>query len=122
MQETDAVSETEVRPAETVFGKKNDMMHKLSIDQIYYFEALEKRVYATTKNGQYEVDQKLFEVEELFSDRGFMRVSKSVVLNTEKVAGVKTEEDRTCLAYFSSNASVRVSRSYAKEFRKKIGM
>lgn len=122
VQETDAVSETEVRPAETVFGKKNDMMHKLSIDQIYYFEALEKRVYATTKNGQYEVDQKLFEVEELFSDRGFMRVSKSVVLNTEKVAGVKTEEDRTCLAYFSSNASVRVSRSYAKEFRKKIGM
>lgn len=110
------------KSADTVFGKKNDVMHKLGVDQIYYFEALEKHVYAMTKNGQYEIEQKLFELEEMFADRGFMRVSKSVVLNTERVAGVKPEEDRTCLAYFSSQASVRVSRSYAKEFRNKMGI
>jgi DNA-binding LacI/PurR family transcriptional regulator len=114
--------EREERSITTVFGKRNDMMHKLSVEQILYFEALDKRVYATTKNGQYEVEQRLFELEEVFGDRGFMRVSKSVVLNTEKVAGVKLDEDRTCLAYFSSQMSVRVSRSYAKEFRKKMGM
>ena len=110
------------KSADTVFGKKNDVMHKLGVDQIYYFEALEKHVYAMTKNGQYEIEQKLFELEELFADRGFMRVSKSVVLNTERVAGVKPEEDRSCLAFFSSQISVRVSRSYSKEFRKKMGI
>ncbi len=111
-----------IKSSETVFGKKNDVMHKLGVEQIYYFEALDKHVYAVTKNGQYEIEQRLFELENLFADRGFMRVSKSVVLNTEKVAGVKPEEDRTCLALFSSQASVRVSRSYAKEFRKKMGI
>lgn len=122
MMSLDSEMDTVSKSAGTVFGKKNEMLHKLSIDQIYYFEALEKRVYAITKNGQYEVDQKLFELETLFENRGFMRVSKSVVLNTERVAGVKAEEDRTCLAFFSSQVSVRVSRSYAKEFRSKLGM
>ena len=117
-----AAEEPAVKSADTVFGKKNNVMHRLSIEQILYFEAQEKRVYAVTKNGQYEVNQRLFEIEEVFADRGFLRVSKSVVLHTDKVAGVKTEEDRSCLAYFSSQMFARVSRSYVKEFRKKMGM
>ena len=116
------VDEFVKKSPETVFGKKNNVMHKIAIDQIYYFEALDKHVYAITKNGKYEVNQRLFEIEESFADRSFMRVSKSVVLNTDKVAGVKMDEDRTCLAYFASQTFVRVSRSYAKEFRKKMGM
>lgn len=106
----------------SVFGKKNDVMHKLGVEHIYYFEALDKRVYAVTKGGKYEVDRRLFELEKMFEGRGFMRGSKSVVLNTEKVTGVKAEEDRTCMAFFSAQVSVRVSRSYAREFRKKMGM
>ncbi len=114
--------EAAAKSAEAVFGKKNNMMHKLNVEQVYYFEAQEKHVYATTKSGQYEVSRRLFELEEMYADKGFMRVSKSIVLNTAKVAGVKSEEDRTCLAFFTPQVSVRVSRSYAKEFRKKMGM
>lgn len=110
------------KSTDTVFGKKNDVMHRLNTEHILYFEARDKRVYAVTKNGQYEVNQRLFEIEEMYADKGFMRVSKSVVLHTDKVAGVKTEEDRSCLAYFSSQSFARVSRSYVKEFRKKMGM
>ena len=110
------------KASDTVFGKKNNVMHRLSVEQILYFEAREKREYAVTKSGQYEVNQRLFEIEEVFSNRGFLRVSKSVVLHTEKVVGVKMEEARSCLAYFSSQMFARVSRSYVKEFRKKMGM
>lgn len=116
------MEESLVKSSDTVFGKKNNVMHRLSVEQILYFEATEKKVYAVTKNGQYEVNQRLFEIEEVFADRGFMRVSKSVVLHTDKVAGVKMEDDRSCLAYFSSQTFARVSRSYVKEFRKKMGM
>lgn len=115
-------AEPVIKSSDTVFGKKNNVMHRLNIDQILYFEARDKRVYAVTKNGQYEVNQRLFEIEEMFADRGFMRVSKAVVLQTDKVAGVKTEEDRSCLAYFSSQIFARVSRAYVKDFRKKMGM
>ncbi len=114
--------ESATKSSDTVFGKKNNVMHRLNIEQVLYFEAQDKHVYAVTKNGQYEVNQRLFEIEEMFADKGFMRVSKSVVLHTDKVAGVKTEEDRSCLAYFSSQSYARVSRSYVKEFRRKMGM
>ena len=114
--------EPAVKSADTVFGKKNNVMHRLNVEQILYFEAQDKRVYAVTKNGQYEVNQRLFEIEEMYAEKGFMRVSKSVVLHTDKVAGVKMEEDRSCLAYFSSQTFARVSRSYVKEFRRKMGM
>ena len=122
VQEQTQEEEPVAKFTDVVFGKKDHVMHKLDLDQIFYFEAMEKHVYATTKNGQYEVSQRLFEVEEMFADRAFMRVSKSVVLNTAKVTGVKPEDDRTCLALFTPRSSVRVSRSYAKEFRKRIGM
>ncbi len=116
-----AVEEAD-KPAETVFGKKNNVMHKLGVEQIYYFEALDKHVYAATKNGKYEVNQRLFELEERFGDKNFMRISKSVVLHTDKVAGVKMEDDRTCRAYFSPKEFVRVSRMYLKDFKTKMGL
>lgn len=122
IQEERPAEKSAEKSADTVFGKRNNVMHRLSIEQVLYFEAQDKRVYAVTKNGQYEVNQRLFEIEEMLADRGFMRVSKSVVLHTDKVAGVKMEEDRSCLAYFSSQIFARVSRAYAKDFRKRMGM
>lgn len=122
-QETD----TETKPvagknADIVFGKKNNLMHKLKVENIIYFESLDKRVYAITKNGEYEVNQRLFELEEMYADRRFMRISKSVVINMDKITSVKMEEDRSCKVFFSPQISVRVSRNYIKDFRQRIGM
>lgn len=107
---------------ETVVGRKNNLMHKIKLERIFYFEAQEKHIYAMTKSGAYEVSQRLFEIEEKLSRHRFMRISKSIIMNLDKVVGVKVEEDRTLRAFFSKNQSVRVTRSYIKEFRERIGM
>lgn len=110
------------RSEDAVVGKKNNLMHKVKLDRIFYFEAQEKHIYAVTKNGAYEVNQRLFEIEEKVSVHRFMRISKSIIVNLDKVIGVKVEEDRTLRAFFSKTQSVRVTRSYIKEFRERIGM
>lgn len=110
------------KEAEAVFGKKNNLMHKIKVENIFYFEALDKKVYAITKNGEYEVSQRLFELEEMYVGRRFMRISKSIVINMDKIASVKMEEDRSCKVFFTSQTSVRVSRNYIKDFRLRIGM
>ena len=97
-------------------------MHKLKLENILYFEALDKRVYAITKNETYEVNQRLFEIEELCADKRFMRISKSVVLNLDRISSVKLEEDRSCKVILTPQMSVRVSRAYIKEFRMRLGM
>ena len=107
---------------DTVFGKKDNLMHKMKIENILYFEALDKKVHAITKSGAYEVNQRLFEIEEMYADRRFMRISKSIVMNMDKIASVKMEEDRSCKVFFSPHSWVRVSRNYLKEFRQRIGM
>lgn len=107
---------------DVVFGKKDSMMHKIKTENVLYFESLEKKVYAFTKNGSYEVNQKLFEIEAACADKRFMRISKSIVLNLERISSVKMEEDRSCKVLLTPNMSVRVSRAYIKEFRQQIGM
>jgi hypothetical protein len=110
------------RSEETIVGRKNNLMHKIKLERIFYFEAQEKHIYAMTKSGAYEVSLRLFEIEEKLSGHRFMRISKSIIMNLDKVIGVKVEEDRTLRAFFSKNQSVRVTRSYIKEFRERIGM
>ena len=110
------------KEADTVFGKKNNLMHKIKVENIFYFEALDKKVYAITKSGEYEVNQRLFEIEEMYADKRFMRISKSIVINMDKIGSVKMEEDRSCKVFFSPQISVRVSRNYIKDFRARIGM
>ncbi|MBQ7926501.1 MAG: substrate-binding domain-containing protein [Lachnospiraceae bacterium] len=114
--------ETTARSAETVFGKKNNLIHKINIGQIFYFEALEKKVYAITKNGAFQVKLRLFEIEKAYAYKRFMRVSKSVVINLDKIESVKLEEDRSGRVFFAPQISARVSRAYLKEFKSQIGM
>jgi hypothetical protein len=111
-----------VKGSDTVFGKKNNLMHKMKVENIFYFEALDKKVYAISKNGEYEVNQRLFEIEEMYAEKRFMRISKSIVINMDKIASVKMEEDRSCKVFFSPQTFVRVSRNYIKDFRLRIGM
>ncbi len=121
-QEEVLIKNTAAKQADVVFGKKNNLIHKLKLDNILYFEALDKKVYAITKNEKYEVNLKLFEIEEICADKRFMRISKSVVLNLDRIGSVKMEEDRSCKVFLAPQLSVRVSRAYIKAFRLQIGM
>ena len=58
----------------------------------------------------------------MYADKRFMRISKSIVINMDKIGSVKMEEDRSCKVFFSPQISVRVSRNYIKDFRARIGM
>lgn len=122
-KEEEVVIDTNLQKgSDSVFGKKDNMIHKIKIEQILYFESLEKHVFAITKAGEYEVSQRLFELENMYSDKKFMRISKSVVINLDRIESVKLEEDRSCKVFFSPRMSIRVSRTYLKDFRTRIGM
>lgn len=121
-QEMISIKKPVTQNADVVFGKKNNLIHKVKLENVLYFEAMDKKVYAITKNEKYEVNQKLFEIEEFCADKRFMRISKSVVLNLDRIDSVKLEEDRSCKVFLSPQLSVRVSRAYIKEFRLQIGI
>jgi len=106
--------------ATSIFVLKDDIMCKVNVGNVYYFEAVDKKVYAHTKGGNYESRQKLYELEQSLSGRGFVRISKSVLLSVDKVARIKPDADRTLLVYLTDKSTVRVSRKYVKDFKERL--
>lgn len=108
--------------AGTIFALKNDVLYKVSINSALYFECRDKKTFIILMSGAYPVKKRLFEIEENYRDKGFLRISKSVIVNMSKVVQVSMCEDRTILATLSNKEKVRVSRQYVKEFKDNLSL
>lgn len=104
----------------TIYALKDGAYVKVKKDNVMYFESFDKTVNVVLKSGEYEVKNTLLELEKLLAGSNFMRVSKSVLLNLDKVVAVRPEPDRTVVAILSTKQTVCVSRKYAKDFRDKM--
>lgn len=103
-----------------VIGKKDGENYRLNLEDIYYFEAVENRVFAYVEKDVYEVNYKILELEELLRNTSFLRVSRVIVLNILKIEKVSTLVNGRILAILSNKEKMIISRAYAKEFKNKL--
>jgi len=120
--DTPTTASANARSQEMLFVKKDNSMHKLPLDNILFFESEARKTMAVTKNGRYEIKKSLTELETLYSNKNFFRVSKSTLINTTKVISITPDIDRTLIATLTGKITVRVSRKNANEFKAKINM
>lgn len=66
--------------------------------------------------GVYRIMKTLAECEELLWNYGFVRVSKSDVINVFKIRQLKPDFNMKVYAYFDNGERICVNRSYKKEF------
>lgn len=57
---------------------KENKLERFELQEAYYFEALDEKVFAYTKDKVYEIKSRLYEVEEAYAPYHFVRCSKSV--------------------------------------------
>lgn len=128
---TEAPSEPpEMTPAEAgspvkhtssaVFVLKDGSLNKVQIENVLCFEAEGRKTVAVLKSGRFEIKKTLSELEELLISRKFMRVSKSALVNLERVVRYVQDSDRTIIATLSGQVDIRVSRSKTHEFKDAI--
>lgn len=103
-----------------IYAIKDGLLVKVNQDNIFYFEAYDRKVNVIAKSGEYEVKNTLMELEEIVANRNFMRICKSILLNLDKIAAIRPEADRTVVVVLTNKQSVRVSRKYSKDFRDKM--
>ena len=102
-----------------VFYKGNTEYY-ISLDQILFFETEEKIIFAHTANDMYQVKYRLYELEE-FLPGHFLRISKSTILNTEKVYAIRRNLTASSEVEFqNTHKQVFVSRAYYKSLRHKL--
>ena len=93
---------------------KEDTEYYLSLDEILFFETETKEVWVHTTDKMYQTRYKLYELEELLPGH-FMRVSKSTILNTNRIYSITRNLTASSVVEFmGSHKQVYVSRYYGQ--------
>lgn len=68
-----------------IVANKNNEIYFIELKDIICFFSKDKYIYIRTKNDEYRVKYKLYEIEEKLDKRIFIRISKSCIINMEQV-------------------------------------
>lgn len=77
---------------ERLIGTRNGQIMQIQPKEIYYFEAVDNRVFLYGEREVFETRYKLYELEERLGGTDFFRASKSVLLNLSKVKSFATAQ------------------------------
>ena len=103
-------------------GYVEDKIQKLSLRDIFYFEAVDNKVYAYTAKQVYEVHKKLYEIEEDYANTDFLRVSKAVVVNVSKITYIRPMLNGRFEAKLKNDEKVIISRQYVPALKEKLDL
>lgn len=99
---------------------KDNNLFVLDIDNILYFESVDKRTFAYTEDDVYEISLRLYEIEETYSDTDLFRASKSTIINVAKIKMIKPLFGGKVEVLLENEEKQLVSRQYVPILKKKI--
>ena len=102
--------------------KRDDETILLDTTMILYIEAVERATFVYTENDVFESEFKLYEFEQQLPEKDFIRVSKQSILNLRKVKRLKADVNRKIRVTLLNGEQIIVSRMYADELRKRLGI
>ena len=102
--------------------KRDEETHILDVGKIIYMEAIDRKTFVYTISDIYESPLRLYELEEKLEDYGFYRVSKSCILQLRNIQSLKADFDRRIRVTMENGEQLMVSRQYADELKKKLGV
>lgn len=103
-----------------IMGKLRGENYVLNIDDIYYFEAVDNRVFAYCEKEIYEVNYKLHDLTELLVQTSFLQTARTIILNIKKIKKVHTLVNGRILAELTNGEKMIITRVYAQSFKTKL--
>jgi len=103
-----------------LIGYDNNCMLKLNSNDILLIESYNNNIYAKTKSVSVQIKSKLYEVELLLSQKGFIRVNKSQIINLKTIVRIKPMLNYRIKVHLEDNFIVFVSRKYYHSFIEKF--
>ena len=95
----------------------NDKHYLISPLEVLYFESVDNRTFLYTETQVLEIKKRLYELEEILSDKDFVRISKSQLVNINKIKLLKPELNRSITAEMINGEILFISRRYAKQIK-----
>ena len=105
---------------QTVLCKKDEEECSVPVGDIFYIESVDKKTFVYCEKEVYMCSLRLYEIEKMVEQAGFVRVSKSTILNIEQLKGVKTLANSRLEAILFNGERVCVTRKYLKDIREAL--
>lgn len=102
--------------------RKNDAYYKIRVDEVLYLESVDRKVFVYTHKETLEIGERLYVLEEQLFAAGFIRISKSMLLNFEKIYSFSPKLSGNLEAFLVNGERVVISRRYVPELKRKLGM
>lgn len=104
----------------TLAGYIDERASQIPLQDIFFVESVDNKVFAYTEKKVYELKCKLYEFATLYEKRRFFRCSKSFVVNLMKIDNVRPVLNGRLSATLFNGEKVIISRQYVPELKKRL--
>lgn len=109
-------------PETKIPGRKGEQTYLIAPKEILYLESVDKRCFFYTGGSTYETVCRLYELEQLLTPHGFIRVAKATIVNVSKINSISKKPGATLELQICSGERLTVSRQYAPCLKERLGL
>lgn len=103
-----------------LMGRNETESRLIKPDEIYYIEIVDRRCYAYLKEEVWKLEEGLFELTKRYEAHGFVRISKSMVVNIYKVKQLKADFNMRMNLVLLNEETIVMNRSHRNDFFRKL--
>ena len=103
-----------------ILGWKENEQVIIASGELLYVESVEGKTFAYTEREVYRMNYTLQQLEVILQKEYFFRCSKSMIMNINKVAGLRSLSSNRIDATMENGEHIMISRTYASDFRKRL--
>lgn len=101
-----------------IIGMQNNDIFIIDVKDIIVFFSEEKNNFCRTKDGIYRIKEKLYNLEEILSNKDFIRISNSAIININNVRCFNTSIIGSIIVKFKDGTEEKVSKRRVSDVMK----
>lgn len=105
-----------------IVGNRGTDVALLELRSILAFSIRDKMLWASTREGDWLIKARLYEIEQLLPPRDFIKISQSEILNIAAIAKLDLSFSGTICAIMKDGSRYFVARRQLKNFKEKLGI
>lgn len=110
------------KEVQSIVAYDQDRMIVLKPEEIYRFYGLTGKVYGVTRQNEYTIRRKLYELEEMFENKGFVRISKASIVNLDHISSIEATFDGGLSVVMKNGDRDLISRRFVKKVKAALGI
>jgi two-component system response regulator LytT len=107
---------------ETFLGFINGSYEIIHFRNIIFIESFGHEIILHTLDNKYQIKEKLYEIEGILHDKGFVRINKSTIVNKFGIKELNPTFNSRIILLMKNGSELIVTRNYNPHFKKFIGL